>query len=219
MDATFFYRLILAAACGAVLGIEREVQRKPAGLRTNMLICLGAALFTYCSINLTQNTGDPSRIAAQIVTGIGFLGAGTIMHNRTNTVKGLTSAATVWVVAALGILIGSGHYRHGVSATLLSLVILTLIRRLEILFRPKGVRFNLHLLAADDDQILHDIRQAFRRCRIAPTAFEGSPAAGDKIDLRVRFQVRPARRRELLDQLALIPGIERIDHRTRRKPE
>ena len=94
--------LLVAAVCGAVLGLERELQRKPSGLRTNMLIALGSAIFTYSSIAIAKDGGDPGRIAAQIVTGIGFLGAGNIIRQGNDWVAGLTSAATVWVVAAIG---------------------------------------------------------------------------------------------------------------------
>src|SRR5690348_1997688 len=101
--------LIAAALCGGAIGLEREWHRKPAGLRTNILICMGAALFTIVS----EAIGAPSeraRIASNIVSGIGFLGAGSILHNRKDIVVGLTSAATIWVTAAIGMLAGSGHY-------------------------------------------------------------------------------------------------------------
>jgi putative Mg2+ transporter-C (MgtC) family protein len=96
-----------------VIGVEREIKGKPAGLRTNILICVGAALITDVSVNIGivggARIGDPARLAAQIVSGVGFLGAGTIMQSR-GYVTGLTSAATIWVVAALGITVGAGFY-------------------------------------------------------------------------------------------------------------
>ena len=113
---------------GGAIGLEREIAGKPAGLRTNILICMGAALLTDVSIGLVSGPdgtrlGDPSRLAAQIVTGIGFLGAGTIMQAR-GTITGLTSAATIWVVAAIGITIGAGHYLEAAGAGVLVTLVL-----------------------------------------------------------------------------------------------
>ena len=96
MPVDDIWRLLLAAALGAAIGIEREFRQKPAGLRTNILIAVGAALFTILSLTLTSGSDDRSRVAGQIVTGIGFLGGGAIMRNR-DTVHGMTTAATIWV--------------------------------------------------------------------------------------------------------------------------
>src|SRR5947209_4271492 len=122
--------LLIAALCGAALGLEREWHRKPAGLRTNTLICMGAALFTMLSIEIGA-PNERGRIASMIVSGIGFLGAGTILHHRRDFVVGLTSAATIWVVAAIGMLAGAEHYRRAVLATILTLAVLVLLRRSE----------------------------------------------------------------------------------------
>jgi putative Mg2+ transporter-C (MgtC) family protein len=116
-------QLLLAVLLGGAIGLERELQGKPAGLRTNILICLGAALFTLLSYRLAGGVPDVSRIASQIVTGIGFLGAGSILHAR-GSIVGLTSAATIWLVAAIGMAVGSHAYVEAVGATLLTLVIL-----------------------------------------------------------------------------------------------
>ena len=105
MPVDFVWRLLLAAGLGAVIGLEREYRQKPAGLRTNILIALGSALFTILSISMTAGIGDTSRVAGQIVTGIGFLGGGAILRNR-DTVHGMTTAATIWVNAAIGIAAG-----------------------------------------------------------------------------------------------------------------
>jgi putative Mg2+ transporter-C (MgtC) family protein len=108
----FLVRCGTAALCGMVIGLERELKNKPAGFRTNTLICLGAAIYTDVGLLLANGNGsaagDPARIAAQIVTGIGFLGAGCIIQDR-GEVHGLTTAATIWVVAAIGIVAGVGH--------------------------------------------------------------------------------------------------------------
>ena len=126
-------RLVLAAILGGAIGWERQYSRKPAGLRTNVLICVGAALLTDTSVRMaamgTPPT-DPGRIAAQIVTGVGFLGAGTIIQSR-GIVTGLTTAATLWVVAAIGMVVGSGGYVEGSGATVLVLIVLLPLRAVE----------------------------------------------------------------------------------------
>lgn len=138
-------KLGLAIVLGGAVGLERELSGKPAGLRTNILICLGSALLMDLSINVGLGangvrTGDPARIAAQIVTGIGFLGAGTIMQAR-GAVLGLTTAATIWVVAAIGMTIGAGQYLEATGTTALVVLVLTLLQRVErrILSRHRTV--------------------------------------------------------------------------------
>jgi putative Mg2+ transporter-C (MgtC) family protein len=115
-------KLLLAVLLGGIIGFEREIAGKPAGLRTNILICIGAALLMDLSTQIGlvdgKRIGDPARIAAQIVSGVGFLGAGTIMQAQ-GMVTGLTSAATIWVVAAIGMTVGAGFYVEGIGAGLL----------------------------------------------------------------------------------------------------
>lgn len=123
-------RLLLAAFLGAVIGLERELRKKPAGLRTNALIALGTALFTVMSLELAAEGADPSRIAAQIVTGVGFLGAGAIMRTNGN-VHGLTTAATIWVNAAVGLAAGAGRYGLAFAAAAASLVVLAVLAPME----------------------------------------------------------------------------------------
>ena len=130
-DLELIQRLLLAAALGAVLGIERELRQKSAGLRTNILIAVGSALFTLMSIEMAEASGtDPTRIAAQIVTGIGFLGAGAIMRTDVG-VQGLTTAATVWVNAAVGVAVGGGEYHLAVIATSVTVAVLLLLVPIE----------------------------------------------------------------------------------------
>lgn len=126
--------LLLATLLGGAIGYERERAGKPAGLRTNILICVGAALLTDLSVRVTlegAGPADPGRIAAQIVSGIGFLGAGTIIQSR-GGVTGLTTAATLWVVAAIGMTVGVGHHVEAVGATLLVLLVLMPLQLVEM---------------------------------------------------------------------------------------
>jgi len=116
--------IIFAVIFGAVIGIERELHGKAAGLRTNILICLGAAVFTIISERMTAGTEDSvTRIAAQIVTGVGFLGAGAIIQDR-GGVHGLTTAATIWLVASIGMACGARLYQLAVITTLLAIIVL-----------------------------------------------------------------------------------------------
>jgi putative Mg2+ transporter-C (MgtC) family protein len=122
-------RLLLAAVLGAVVGIQRELVHKPAGLRTHILICMGSALFTIVSIYGFSGTVDPARIAAGVVTGIGFIGAGVIFRGmRGDQVMGITTAASVWVTAAIGICAGCGLYVISVISAVLTALILLIPR-------------------------------------------------------------------------------------------
>jgi putative Mg2+ transporter-C (MgtC) family protein len=123
-------RLLMACAMGGVIGMEREWRHKASGLRTNMLLCMGCALFTVLSAALVGESPDKSRIASNIVQGIGFLGAGLILHTRSR-VLGLTSAATVFVVAAIGMACGAGLYFEAAVATMIVFVALQAIGMLE----------------------------------------------------------------------------------------
>ena len=125
----FVTRLLLAAALSAALGLEREIRHKPAGLRTNMLIGIGSFLFTIVSMQFAGGTGSADRIAAQVVTGIGFLGAGAIIREGIS-VRGLTTAASLWIVAAIGMASGAGYYWPAVAGTALTVFALWPLRAL-----------------------------------------------------------------------------------------
>lgn len=157
-------KLGLAVLMGGAIGLERQIAGKPAGLRTNILICLGSALVMDLSMNLIGpdgRVGDPARMAAQVVTGIGFIGAGTIMQSKGN-ISGLTSAATIWTVAAIGLTIGAGFYVEGLGATAMVLIVLLAIGNLEHkLVRtrrtvPMTVRAVVEADFATLDQLLKD---------------------------------------------------------------
>ena len=119
-------RLLLAAALGAIIGYQRERTRKPASLRTHVLICVGAALFTVASVYGFGAFSDPARVAAGVVAGIGFIGAGAIMRTGEGLVAGLTTAATIWAVAGIGLAAGAGLYLASAVATVLILIVLFL---------------------------------------------------------------------------------------------
>jgi len=123
--------IILAVVLGVAIGLEREVHGKFAGLRTNTLICLGAAVFTLISRQISEGTeASPARIAAQIVTGVGFLGAGAIIRD-TGGIHGLTTAATIWMVASIGMACGAGFFLLAVTSTIIALIVLVGLTPLE----------------------------------------------------------------------------------------
>lgn len=132
VDMELIVRLLLAVALGGLIGFEREITHRPAGLRTHMLVSLGAAIFTIISIGFGE---DPARIAAGIVTGIGFLGAGSIIALRGH-IQGITTAATLWVTASIGLGVGVGEYTLAIIGAVLIFIILQ-IKRVEEKFVPR----------------------------------------------------------------------------------
>ncbi len=134
LSAEILLKLLLAFLLGGLIGIERELRDKPAGLRTNIFICIGAALYTILSFELARRFGgDPLRIAAQLIPGIGFIGAGAIIRER-GSVVGITTAATIFVNASVGMAIGGGYYYTAALTSALALFILWAVGRLERLF-------------------------------------------------------------------------------------
>ena len=142
-DNEMMLRLLIALVLSGLIGLEREVRRHEAGLRTHILVCLGSALIMLTSLHVfdiykTQGGVDPTRIAAGVITGIGFLGAGAIMRSQEG-VRGLTTASSLWVVAALGLSVGCGFIKASVFATILVLTVLFFLRKFEHKLLKKGV--------------------------------------------------------------------------------
>ncbi len=135
-ETEIILRLVVAAALGALVGIEREINRKPAGMRTHALVCMGAAMFTVVSFMFEGNAVDTSRVAAGVVTGIGFIGAGAIWQAK-NKVHGLTTAADLWAVAAIGLAVGTGLYLLAIAGVALMLILLVPGRIIEGVMRKK----------------------------------------------------------------------------------
>lgn len=146
--SSIFIRMLLAVLCGGIIGIEREFKRRPAGFRTHILICLGAAMTTltsqYISFELLYHT-DIARLGAQVVAGIGFIGAGTIIVTGHQRVKGLTTAAGLWTTAIIGLSIGSGFYEGGIIVTLLILSAELLLIKLEYRIFSNTPEVNLYI--------------------------------------------------------------------------
>lgn len=141
-------RLLLTFLCGALIGLEREFKRRPAGFRTHILICVGAAMTTMTGQYLFLSQGlftDMARLGAQVIAGIGFIGAGTIIVTRRNQIKGLTTAAGLWTCAIVGLTIGAGFYEGGLIATALVLLSELVISNLEYTFMRRHPEINVYL--------------------------------------------------------------------------
>jgi len=191
----------LATLLGGAIGMERELGGKPAGLRTNILICIGSVLYTHLSLAmLTGSTGaipvgtDTTRVAAQIVTGVGFIGAGTILHAR-GAVVGLTSAATIWVVAAIGIALGSGYYLEGVGTTLAVLVVLAGLGRAEKILQAHSMQSTITIHARPGPTVLEDLETLVRRTGLDILAISNRQ---ENVDLVIELELRGSKR--LYDQ-------------------
>ena len=191
-------QLGLATLLGGAIGLERELGGKPAGLRTNILICLGSVLYTHISITMMgANSPDPTRVAGQIVTGVGFIGAGTILHAR-GAIVGLTSAATIWVVAAIGVALGSGFYLEGVGTTVIVLVVLAGLGRVEKLVERQSMRRTITVHARQGPTVLEDLESLVRRAGLEVT---GVASRQENVDLVIDFDIRGSKR--LHDQLMI----------------
>jgi putative Mg2+ transporter-C (MgtC) family protein len=151
-------RLALAAVLGGLIGLERQLKRRAAGLRTIMFLCVGAALFTLLSKYLAGDVGDQTRIASQIIPGIGFIGAGSILHNRGLT-TGLTTAATLFVVASVGMAAGGGLYLTAVFATGVVLLVLFTLGRVEQTFNLKLMLVSYEVTGREETEIVREVNQ------------------------------------------------------------
>jgi putative Mg2+ transporter-C (MgtC) family protein len=169
-DMEMIIRLGIAALLGMMVGFERERQNQPAGLRTHTILAIGSCLAMTISINLafqfTPNgfTGDPARLAAQVVSGIGFLGAGAILRYGTN-VKGLTTATSLWTIAMVGLAIGAGHYLAGGATTAMLLVILVLLNVLEQKLIKVYETVTVSVTATSNPMLVEDLLSLFKRMR------------------------------------------------------
>jgi len=153
-------RLIVAAILGGLIGLERELKHRPAGLRTNLFICLGAAMYTLLSDALAvEHIGDHTRIAAQIIPGIGFIGAGTIIHAGRDLVTGITSAATLFVVASVGMAVGGGFYLTATFATALILICLFLLGSAEERLSLKLAVHTYEVTGASAEEISKEVNR------------------------------------------------------------
>lgn len=208
-------KLALATACGAAIGLEREFHDKPAGLRTNMLICVGSTLITMVSLHVALsyaerqvNIADPGRIAAQIVSGIGFLGAGTIIQAR-GSVHGLTTAATIWVMAGVGLAIGSGAYAPAIATTVILLATLAALGWLAGHLTPPRHFVFFHVTSDRRRGLIDEINNLADREKVSLDDFAMKrDAEGVAIDFALTLATRS--RDALIEGLLDLPGVRDV---------
>jgi len=189
-------RLVLATVLGGLIGLERQLKHRPAGLRTNLFICLGAAMYTLLSDELAvEHIGDHTRIAAQIIPGIGFIGAGSILHARDKLVTGLTTAATIFVVASVGMAVGGGLYLTSIFATGLILLCLFLLGRAEERFGLKTDICGYEVAGRSADEITPEINRVLESVH---AMMQNVQVATTPRHVRVQFELQGTRKHQEL---------------------
>ena len=209
MDVSIVLKLILAAVLGGVVGIERQMRDKPAGLRTNMLICVGATQFMAISTQVAATFGgDPSRIAAQIISGIGFLGAGAVLQSH-GFVMGLTTAATIWVVAGIGMAVGAGMYGLSVLVAALTLGTLYFLSLVEQRFPGKAdLRYSIVV-----DELSDGLTTIERILRTQDVTAANLSFKKEQTKYRVWFQVQASRdvNQKILSSLSREAAVSEVE--------
>ena len=207
----------MAAGLGALVGIERDLRRKPAGIRTQMFICMGSALFTIASGEIARAMGDVSgtRIASNIVQGVGFLGAGAILRDR-GGVSGLTSASTIWVMAAVGMAVGGGMYKIASSVVVLSLFALVVIGWVEDRLNIKSRPVVFRVTAKTPDEVLPRTQEILRQAKVQMQHFQILHVGGQYV---IEFDADASHRQqqEIFGQLSKLDAHCEMVHADTRK--
>jgi len=216
-DQDIILRIVIGAFLGALVGYERERQGQPAGLRTHIILVVGATLTMTLSINLAIQfrplvpNGDPARLAAQVISGIGFLGAGAILRYGPN-IKGLTTAASLWTMAVVGLAVGAGHYLSGVAATALILVALIILNVIEKRYINTYSTMVIEIAADDRRKLLDDIQSAvngFVKSAGSPSVEKNIRSKRVKVVYTVKILANiPVE--QILEKITIIDGIRSI---------
>lgn len=214
-------RLVVAIILGGLIGYEREARSQSAGLRTHILVCLGACLCMIISINIALDfysvygytRSDPERIAAQVISGVGFLGAGTILANQKgHSVKGLTTAASIWGVAAVGLVVGAGYLVTAAAATVLIFIVLTVFVRLDKMMRKRGRHsYVLHLTMRNTVGQSRRLSEYLQRHQLTLLSFHTlSEEEEENVELELTVHVgEELSQSELLSDLLGMKGIKK----------
>ncbi len=197
----FIVKITLAIACGVIIGVEREAMGKPAGIKTHSLICLGSCIFTH--ISYMASAGDPTRIAAQVVTGIGFIGAGTILQSK-HRIEGLTSAALVFVNSSIGMLIGINYFLYGIMATGALLILFYFLRTNKFQTKLKSYRIYIRCTSYDDVENTIGFLQKLQ-CKITNKKID---KIKKEIELSVTYLTTPLANHRILSKLSRLPSIK-----------
>ena len=213
---TIVVRLFLAVFCGGIIGLERERKRRPAGFRTHILICLGAAMTTLTSQFIMLDLGlftDPARLGAQVIAGIGFIGAGTIIVTKRRQVKGLTTAAGLWAAAIVGLCYGAGFYEGAVFATFIILLAELVFSKLEYFMVSTAKSFNIYV-EYTESSMLANIVDALKKADVYILDMEIRKSSQTSTNLHVVFSMkvpRKASHQSIMNLIAKLDGVVTVE--------
>ena len=217
-EITYFaiaLRLVIAVLCGGALGLERGMKHRPAGMRTYMLVCVGSCLIMLTNQYLFQVTqaGDPMRLGAQVVSGIGFLGAGTIVVTRHNQIKGLTTAAGLWASAGVGLALGVGFYEAALIAGLAIFVVMTLLQRWDDQMHSKTRALEIYVEleeATTMGKFIQGVRELDLEISNVHVQHSGAAATGCELIATLKAKKRGSHV-ELMEQIRQIDGVRYLE--------
>ena len=210
-----FLRVFAAVIVGGILGLERGMKNRPAGLRTYMLVCVGACVIMLTNQYIYQaaGTGDPVRMGAQVVSGIGFLGAGTIIVTRRNQIKGLTTAAGLWSAAGVGLALGVGFYEAALAGTLAVFIVMTLLQKMDNKLHRKSKRLEAYIELKDIS--LGDFLRTMRESDIDISDVQREHGEEDANGVRAYVATIKGKKcqnhQELMEKVLSIPGVEFVE--------
>ena len=210
MEIEILLKVILAAVLGGIIGLERELSHKEAGLRTNILIAIGSTLLTVLSLKISEGSkvADPGRIASQIVTGVGFLGAGAIIQARF-AIHGLTTAATIWTVAAIGIAIGSGFYLFSLLVTILVVLVLTTFKFISTALEKQKKTYAYIIKTDDKASVLVDIKKIMRELNIQSTNMTMSKKKGS-YQIEMLLQISQTKDKQFIERIMQLKNVKEL---------
>ena len=209
---TICIRVLFTLFCGGIIGIERARKRHAAGFRTYILVCLGAAVVMMLNDFLTiKNGADAARLGAQVISGIGFLGAGTILITSKSRIKGLTTAAGLWAAACTGLAVGAGFYTLSLIAALSIVIILSIMPAFETFFRKKSVIFELHVELHERSN-LKDLVNFLRLMNVQITSIEKNPAYHESGLSVYTLLLSSKEKRDHYTFISTIQNLEYVNH-------
>ena len=207
-------RLLSAAVCGGITGFERGLKGRPAGLKTFSLVCIGATMVMvtneYIMLYISGGSGDAARMAAQVISGIGFLGAGTIMSRETTRVRGLTTAAGLWAAACIGLAVGIGFFEAAIGATVVVMVTIVIFQRVDNFFYTRSPILRVYLEMESIDYVKGLIRTIrMNGMRVSGMELQ-KPRSGMQNAVGIALVVKKNTRRNPVDMLEVISKVEGV---------
>ena len=209
-------RIVTAVIVGGLIGLERGLKNRPAGLRTYMVVCVGACLIMLTNQYVTQvyKTGDPVRMGAQVVSGIGFLGAGTIIVTRRNQIKGLTTAAGLWAAAGVGLALGIGFYEAALVGGIAIITVMTLLQKMDNRMHRSTKVFELYVELAQDRPLadfLRDIRSKEIEVRDLIREHDSDGEDGSRAHFILLKMQKRKNHLEVADEIRQLPGVVYVE--------